>query len=442
MTSLDDSHDPSLRSFIAAANAADADFPIQNLPFAVVRRTGSKEEWRGAVAIGDQALDLAAVARLHLLSGPAAQAVQAAAEPTLNRLMAMGREARQALRLALSRLLAEDSPHEAVLRGCLLPLADVEYAVPARIGDYTDFYASMHHATNVGRLFRPDNPLLPNYKWVPIGYHGRASSIGVHGQRVRRPRGQVRGPDHTVPSLQPSRRLDYELELGLFIGAGNTLGTPIPISEAEDHCFGLCLLNDWSARDIQAWEYQPLGPFLSKNFATTISPWVITWEALAPFRIPFRRPGDDPEPLPYLTSHANSDSGALDMLVEVALETERMRADGKGPERISSARLAEAMYWTFAQLVTHHTVGGCNLSAGDLLGSGTLSGASPGSEGSLLELSQGGKRALMLTNGETRTFLEDGDAVVISARCERAGFRPIGFGPCRGEVLPADETTA
>lgn len=437
MLPINETHDPSLCSFVDAANAPEADFPLQNLPFGVIRRVGSKEDWRGAVAIGDQALDLAAVAKLHLLSGPAAQAVQAAAEPTLNRLMEMGRDAHAALRAALSRLLAEDSPHEGVLRGCLIPLAEVEHALPARIGDYTDFYASIHHATNVGRLFRPDNPLLPNYRWVPIGYHGRASSIRVSGQRFARPLGQVCGAGHTVPALQPSRRLDYELELGLFIGGGNPLGEPIPIEEAENHIFGLCLLNDWSARDLQAWEYQPLGPFLAKNFATTISPWIVTWEALAPFRVPFQRAEGEPEPLPYLTSLANTVAGALDLTLEVAIETARMRAQGLPAERLTSVRLADAMYWTLPQLITHHTVNGCNLVAGDLLGSGTLSGPTPGSQGALLELTEGGKKPLTLASGETRTFLEDGDAIVFTAWAERDGFRRIGLGQCRGEVLPA-----
>ncbi|MCS6996654.1 MAG: fumarylacetoacetase [Casimicrobiaceae bacterium] len=439
MFSINDTHDPSLRSFVASANEPGTDFPIQNLPFGVIRRAGSKEEWRGAVAIGDQALDLAAVAKLHLLSGLAAQAIQAAAEPTLNRFMEMGPEAHSALRAALSRLLAEGSPQEAVLRGCLIPLSEVEHAVPARIGDYTDFYASIHHATNVGRLFRPENPLLPNYRWVPIGYHGRASSIRVSGQRFPRPVGQVCPPGQSRPSLQASQRLDYELELGLFIGAGNVLGEPIPIEQAERHIFGLCLLNDWSARDLQAWEYQPLGPFLAKNFATTISPWIVTWEALAPFRAPFERAAGEPEPLPYLSSLSNTVTGALDLRLEVHLETARMRAEGRPPERLSATRLTESMYWTFAQLVTHHTVNGCNLQPGDLLGSGTLSGPTPGSQGALIELTEGGKRPLTLANGETRIFLEDGDAIMLSAWAEREGFVRIGLGSCRGELLPARE---
>ncbi len=438
--SLNDTHDPSLRSFLASANDAESDFPIQNLPFGVFRRAGSKEEFRGGVAIGDQILDLAALARLHLLSGLAAQAVQAAAESSLNRFMAMGQEAASALRAALSRLLAEGSPQEAVLRGCLITQAEAEYTLPARIGDYTDFYTSIHHATNVGRLFRPDNPLLPNYRWVPIGYHGRASSVQVSGHDFRRPMGQVCGAGHTVPVVQASRRLDYELELGLFIGRGNALGEPIPIQEAETHAFGLCLLNDWSARDLQAWEYQPLGPFLAKNFATTISPWIVTWEALAPFRVPFTRAAGEPEPLPYLSSLGNSVSGGLELRLEVSLETARMRENGEPAVRISQAQLSEAMYWTFAQLITHHTVNGCNLQAGDLLGSGTLSGPHPGSQGALLEITEGGKQALTLPNGETRTFLEDGDAIIMTARAEREGFVSIGFGKCLGQVLPAART--
>ncbi|MFN3630138.1 MAG: fumarylacetoacetase [Casimicrobiaceae bacterium] len=442
MLPINETHDAHLRSFVDAANRPDSDFPIQNLPFGVIRRAGSKEDWRGAVAIGDQALDLAALAKLHLLSGLAAQAVQAAAEPTLNRFMEMGCDAHSALRAALSRLLAENSPHEDVLRGCLVPLSEVEHAVPARIGDYTDFYASIHHASNVGRLFRPDNPLLPNYRWVPIGYHGRASSIRVSGQRFARPLGQICGPGQTVPTLQASRRLDYELELGVFIGSGNALGSPIPIEETEAHIFGLCLLNDWSARDIQAWEYQPLGPFLSKSFASTISPWIVTWEALAPFRVPFQRAEGEPEPLPYLTSLTNTVAGALDLTLEVAIETAAMRAAGQPPERLTRVRLPEAMYWTLPQLVAHHTVNGCNLMPGDLLGSGTLSGPNPGSQGALLELTGGGKKPLRLASGETRTFLEDGDAIVFTAWAEREGFRRIGLGSCRGEVAPAHNAPA
>jgi fumarylacetoacetase len=433
---VNETHDPKLRSFVVSANDGLTDFPIQNLPFCVFSRVDIHDAFRGGVAIGDQILDLAALAKMHLLSGLAAQAVQACAEPTLNRFMAMGRDAWSALRLALSRLLAQGSVHEGVLRACLVPQSEAEFALPAKIGDYTDFYASVHHATNVGKLFRPDNPLLPNYKWVPIGYHGRASSVGISGQQFHRPVGQVCGAGQTVPVLQPSKRLDYELEMGIFVGSANALGEPVSIEHAEDHVFGMCILNDWSARDIQGWEYQPLGPFLAKNFATTISPWIVTMEALAPYRSAFTRPADDPQPLPYLSSKENSASGTLDIALDVFLETAKHRAAKVAPHRLSHGNLRDAAYWTVAQLVTHHTVNGCNLQPGDLLGTGTMSGPTEGSQGALLEITEGGKKPVTLANGETRTFLEDGDVVIMRASCERDGAVRIGFGECRGEVLP------
>ena len=305
-----------------------------------------------------------------------------------------------------------------------------------RIGDYTDFYTGIHHATAVGKLFRPDNPLLPNYKWVPIGYHGRASSIGVSGQKFLRPWGQTKGLNEEAPVLRPSQRLDYELELGVFVGQGNALGEPIAIEQAEDHVFGLVLLNDWSARDLQAWESQPLGPFLAKNFASTISPWMVTLEALAPFRSPFVRAEGDPQPLPYLDSASNRAQGSLDVELEVLIQTQALRDAGLAPQRLSQSSYRDA-YWTIAQMITHHTVNGCNLQPGDLLGSGTQSGAQPEQAGSLLELSAGGKNPLTLANGETRTFLQDGDSIIMRAHCERSGFRRIGFGDCQGQVLAA-----
>ena len=325
--------------------------------------------------------------------------------------------------------------HTDKLRGCLVPQAQAEYAVPAEIGDYTDFFTSIHHATNVGKLFRPDNPLLPNYKWVPIGYHGRGSSIGVSGQSFPRPQGQKMPPGASEPVFGPSKRLDYELEIGIYIGVGNALGRPIPIAEAERHVFGLGLLNDWSARDIQAWEYQPLGPFLAKSFATTVSPWIVTLEALAPYRVEWTRPAADPQPLPYLDSPETRARGALDVQIETWLETAQMRAAGAAAARLSHSSMKHA-YWTIGQMVAHHTVNGCNLQPGDLFGSGTLSGPTAGEEGSLLELSVGGKRAVALGNGETRTFLEDGDCVILRAWCERDGCARIGFGDCRGTVGP------
>jgi fumarylacetoacetase len=439
MTTLNETHNPSLRSWLASANTADTDFPIQNLPFAVFRRQGSAEPFRGGVAIGDQIVDLAAVAGQGLLGGEAGAAAQAAASDTLNALMARGPAAWSALRAALSQALragAAAQQAQQAFTTCLVPQADAEYTVPARIGDYTDFYTSVHHATNIGRQFRPDNPLLPNYKWVPIGYHGRASSIGVSGQRFARPVGQTMPPGATEPRFGPCQRLDYELELGIFVGAGNPTGEPIPMDAAEQHVFGLCLLNDWSARDIQAWEYQPLGPFLSKNFATTISPWIVTLEALAPFRQPFSRPADDPQPLPDLQSAANSAQGALDLQLEVLLQTEPMRAQGQAAARLSHTSYRHA-YWTMAQLVAHHTVNGCNLQPGDLFGSGTLSGPTLDQAGALIELTVGGKQPVTLPNGQTRTYLEDGDTVVIKGWCEKPGAARIGFGRCSGTVLPA-----
>jgi fumarylacetoacetase len=433
---LNETHDPALRSWVASANRSGTDFPIQNLPFAVFRRRGSAEAWRGGVAIGEQIVDLAAVAQAGVFSGDVAQAAQAGAQDKLNALMALGQGAWSALRLALSRALREGSPQQAALQACLVPQAEAEYDLPARIGDYTDFYTSVHHATNIGKQFRPDNPLLPNYKWVPIGYHGRASSIVISGTDFHRPKGQLKKPDAEVPVLGASQRLDIELELGVFIGTGNALGDPIAITEAEQHVFGICLLNDWSARDIQGWEYQPLGPFLSKNFATSISPWVVTLEALAPYRTAFERPADDPQPLPYLDSPANRAAGAIDIQLEVGLQTQAMREAGLRDARISATSYRHA-YWTVAQMVTHHTVNGCNLQPGDLLGTGTLSGPTLDQAAALIELTLGGKQPLQLPNGESRTFLLDGDTVVLRGWCEKAGAARIGFGECWGTVLPA-----
>jgi fumarylacetoacetase len=433
---LDETHDPNLTSWIASANAPDSDFPIQNLPFGVFRRLGlavdaPAERFRIGVAIGDAVLDLAAVARTKSALADALRA--AFDEPvaaTLNAFMAKGPAAWTALRLALSRALRAGSPDAPALESCVVAQADVEHALPATIGDYTDFYASIHHATNIGKLFRPDNPLLPNYKWIPIGYHGRASTIGVSGESFVRPRGQTLPPDAKTPVVGPSKRLDYEFEVGIFIGVGND--APIPIAEAASHVFGLCILNDWSARDIQAWEYQPLGPFLSKSFATTISPWIVTMDALAPFRAQWGRPEGDPQPLPYLDAPVVREKGALDIRLEASLAT----AKSVAPMKISSTTFRHS-YWTIDQLVAHHTVNGCRLAAGDLFGSGTASGPTAGEAGALIELVEGGKKPLALPNGETRTFLEDGDTVILRAWCEAPGARRIGFGECRGTVLPA-----
>ncbi len=423
---LNETHDPALTSWVDSANAPGTDFPIQNLPFAVFRRKAGDDTFRGGVAIGDQVLDLRAAAPLL-----GAEAALAAAD-TFNAFMAAGPKAWSALRLALSRALRSGSAMQAQLERMLVAQADVAYAVPARIGDYTDFYTSVHHATNIGKLFRPDNPLLPNYKWVPIGYHGRASSIAVSPHAFRRPVAQTLPPGATVPMVQPSKRLDIELEMGVFIGPGNATGEPVTMADAESHVFGLVLFNDWSARDIQAWEYQPLGPFLSKNFASTISPWIVTLEALAPYRVPFTRPPGDPQPLPYLDSPANRERGALDVQLQVDLIA------GNTQATISRTSYRHA-YWTIAQMVAHHTVGGCNLQPGDLFGTGTLSGPGEGEAGALIEMTQGGKQPLELPGGVTRSFLEDGDTVVLRAWCERAGAARIGFGECRGTVLGASE---
>ncbi len=435
MTTLNHTHNPTARSWLASANQIGADFPVQNLPFCVFRRQGTGEPFRGGVAIGDQIVDLARLSASGALQGLAAEAAQAGAHATLNPLMALGPAAWQALRHGLFGLLQDGASSAVVdaVRGTLVPQAQVEYTVPAQIGDYTDFYTSVHHATNIGKQFRPDNPLLPNYKWVPIGYHGRVSSIGISGQSFRRPQGQIKTPDADVPVLAPSKRMDIELELGVFIGQGNEQGEPIGITDAEDHVFGICLLNDWSARDIQGWEYQPLGPFLSKNFATTLSPWIVTLEALAPYRVPFTRPEEDPQPLPYLDSEANRQGGSLDIQLQVGIQTARMREAGQADAQICRTSYRHA-YWTVAQMVAHHTVNGCNLQPGDLFGTGTLSGPTLDQAGALIELTQGGKNPVRLPNGESRTFLEDGDAVVIRGWCEKEGAARVGFGECRGTI--------
>ncbi len=431
-----ETHDPRLASWVDAANAPGADFPVQNLPFAVFRRRGSSETFRGGVAIGDQVLDLAAAHRADAFSGEAAGAAASCNAPSLNAFMALGPRAWSSLRLGLSRALREGSPQEQRLRGCLVPQGQAEFAVPAQIGDFTDFYASVHHALRVGKQFRPDNPLLPNYKWVPIAYHGRSSSIAVSGQSFPRPVGQTMPPGAEKPAFGPSKRLDYELEVGVFVGVGNESGQRVAIAEAERHVFGLCLLNDWSARDIQAWEYQPLGPFLAKNFATTISPWIVTLEALAPYRVAWTRDASDPQPLAYLDEPEQRTNGAIELELEAWLETPKMRDAGAEPARLSHTGFRHA-YWTIFQMVAHHTVNGCNLQSGDLLGSGTQSGPAPEEAGSLLELSAGGKQPVKLPAGESRTFLEDGDCLILRGWCEKPGAARVGLGECRATVLPA-----
>ncbi|MYN14607.1 fumarylacetoacetase [Pusillimonas sp. TS35] len=435
MTHLNETHDPSLQSWVAAANAPDNGFPIQNLPFGVFRPRNDGL-LRPGVAIGDQILDLAALAERHSWTGLAAEALDACQGDSLNNLMALGQAHWSALRLALSRALRSGSPLQSTLEPLLTPMNQAELALPARIGDYTDFYVSLHHATTVGKQFRPDNPLLPNYKWVPIGYHGRASSIGV-AQQFPRPKGQIRPQaEGGEPGFGPSQRLDYELELGVFIGTGNAQGEPIAIDDAEKHVFGLCILNDWSARDLQAWEYQPLGPFLAKNFASTISPWIVTLEALAPFRVPFTRGQGEPAPLPYLQAK-NAAEAAFDIELDVYLSTEQSRAKQAEPAHVSSSNFKDAAYWTVAQMVAHHTVNGCNLSAGDMLGTGTLSGPAAGQEGSLLESTAGGKQPLTLPWGEQRMFLQDNDEIILRAHARKPGYPTISLGEARGRVLPA-----
>ncbi len=436
MSALNATHDALLRSWLETANQPDSDFPIQNLPFGIFRRAGSQEPYRGGVAIGDQIVDLQALHLRRPFAGAAAQVLAAGTETSLNRLMSQTASALTEYRAALSGLLRSGSPWEAQLRADLVPQAAAQFDLPARIGNYTDFYTSIHHATAVGRLFRPTNPLTPNYRWMPIAYHGRASSIGVSEQAFYRPSGQSMPAGAERPEFGPSRRLDYELELGIFVGRGNPLGDAIPVASGEQHVFGLCLLNDWSARDLQSWEAQPLGPFLGKNFATTISPWVVTLEALAPFRAPLVRPSDEPAMLAYLDAPAVRESGAIDMALEVHLQSAAMRARGAPAERISRSNFRDA-YWTMAQMIAHHTVGGCNLLPGDLLGSGTQSGPAPQEAGSLLELSVGGSKPITLADGETRAFLADGDRVELRAACMRDGFARIGFGSAIGIVLPA-----
>ncbi len=436
MIPLNETHHPQLRSWVDSANAAGTDFPIQNLPFGVFRRYGSAETFRVGVAIGDQILDLTVAQSKSVFTGDADLAAQACCAPTLNGFMAMGPQAWSALRLALSRALREGYALQSALGTCLVAQVDAEFAVPAQIGDYTDFYTSVHHATNIGKLLRPDNPLLPNYKWVPIGYHGRSSSIGISGQDVRRPVSQVMRPGATEPVLAPSARMDYELEMGIFVGPGNALGEPVSMQQAEQHVFGMCLFNDWSARDVQGWEYQPLGPFLAKNFASTVSPWVVTLEALAPYRQAWTRAGGDPQPLPYLDSAELREQGAVNIELEVFLQSAAMREQGMAEHRLSHSNFRDA-YWSVSQMVAHHTVNGCNLQPGDLLGSGTQSGPAPDEAGSLMELSKGGKQTLTLPSGETRTFLEDGDMVVFRGTCTAPGAARIGFGEVRGTLLPA-----
>ena len=419
IATIDATHDAELRSWLESANEPATDFPIQNLPFGRFR-SADDMDWRIGVAIGDQVLDLR---RARLIE-----------THDMNRLMRLLPDVRASLRRAISEGLRAGSPNEAVLREALVPQAQLTVGLPCEIGDYTDFYIGIHHATAVGKLFRPDNPLLPNYKWVPIGYHGRASSLVVSGTEIARPQGQTEPGESGEPRFGPTRSLDYELEVAAFLGPGNRLGAPIPLAEAESHIVGLCLLNDWSARDVQKWEYQPLGPFLAKSFATSISPWVVTLEALAPYRVPaFARPAGDPQPLPHLANAEDREHGGFDLRLEVQLTTKAMRERGLPAFRVSHSNLRD-VYWTLAQMVAHHSSNGCNLRPGDLIASGTVSGPEPENRGCLIERTWRGTEPLALPSGEERRFLEPGDEVILRGHCEREGFARIGFGECSGVV--------
>ncbi len=422
MSEIDATNDPDLVSWVESARGSD--FPVQNLPLGIFSE--SKGRRRPGVAIGDYILDLAEIS--GLLDEEWRDDLS---QPVLNGWLARGRDDQRALRERLSELLTDERYRDDV-EPQLIGQSEVRMHVPCLVGDYTDFYVGIHHATNVGKQFRPDNPLLPNYKYVPIGYHGRASSVRASGEDVIRPSGQRKAPDADAPEYGPSRRLDYELELGLWIGRGNRLGDPIPIGEASEHIAGWCLLNDWSARDLQAWEYQPLGPFLAKNFLTSVSPWIVTSDALEPFRVPMPpRPQGDPEPLPYL----QGDNTTFAIQLEVTLSTARMRQEGITPKVLSRGAASAAMYWSAAQIVAHHSSNGCNLQPGDLIGTGTLSTDNDSGLGSLLEISRGGKQPIDLPGGESRSFLEDGDEVTLRAWCEGDGAVRIGFGQCVGKVV-------
>ena len=439
---MNETHDPSLTSWIESANAPDCDFPIQNLPFGVFARKGDAER-RVGVAIGDQIVDVGESLSANLWNGKARDVARWCDRPTMNELMQAPRDALSEFRARLSQLLSGSPGDNTVINplppGALVPMSEADLFLPAAIGDYTDFYASIYHATNVGKLFRPDNPLLPNYKHVPIAYHGRASSIVLSGTDVTRPKGQTVQGGSTNPAFGPTQMLDYEAEVGFFIGRGTALGETIPIDAAEDHLFGICLVNDWSARDIQSWEYQPLGPFLAKNFATTISPWVVTWEALEPYRVPaFFRPPADPQPLQYLSSEKDRNEGGLDLSIEVYIRSMLMREGRLRPFRLSQASFAD-IYWTPAQMVTHHASNGCSLKPGDLFASGTVSGPDAGSQGSMLELTRRGAEPVVLPTGEERKFLHDGDEIIMRAYFQREGAARIGLGECAGLIVASSK---
>jgi fumarylacetoacetase len=439
---VNETHDPALTSWIESANSPDTDFPIQNLPFGVFSRRGEVER-RVGVAIGDKIVDVAESLGANLWTGEARDVARWCDRPTLNELMQAPKDSLSRFRARLSELLAGTPGDEDAINplppGALVQMSDARMHAPAQIGDYTDFYASIYHATNVGKMFRPESPLLPNYKYVPIGYHGRASSIVLSGSDVKRPNGQSLPTGSTTPTFGPSQMLDYEAEVGFFVGKGNDLGDPIAIADAEEHLFGVCLVNDWSARDIQSWEYQPLGPFLSKSFATSISPWVVTWEALEPYRIPaFFRPPGDPAPLEYLSSDRDKNEGGIDLVIEVYIRSMMMREGHLRPSRLSAASLAD-MYWTPAQMLTHHTSNGCNLQPGDLFASGTVSGPERDSQGCMLELARRGAEPVALPTGEERKFLHDGDEIILRGYLRREGAARIGLGECSGLIVASPQ---
>jgi fumarylacetoacetase len=443
---INETHDPNLKSWIESANAPDTDFPIQNLPFCMFRAKESYDRPRLGFAIGDFVFDYELCREKEVLRRDEDYEI----EKSLGRLTydfsltsgieGISNEAFSSLRRRLIEAFRSDASEimQGKVKKVLVPISEIEFTVPFEIGDYTDFYCSIFHATNVGSMFRPDNPLLPNYKWLPIGYHGRASSIVISGTEIKRPKGQNRADAEQPPVFIPCKNLDYEMEVGFFVGQGNNLGESISIEDAEKHIFGLCLVNDWSARDIQAWEYQPLGPFLAKNFATSVSPFVVTMEALAPFRTKaFERPDGDPPPLEYLSSAANEQAGGFDVNLEVYIRTPKMRDENAEPFLLSRSNMKD-LYWTIGQMLTHHASNGCNLQTGDLMATGTVSGKSKDERGCLLELTWRGREPIQLPNGEERRFLEDGDEIIMKGFCEREGFRRIGFGECRGVILPAE----
>jgi len=442
---INETHDPNLKSWVESANDPNTDFPIQNLPLCIFNHGSFTNHSRVGIPIGDFILDYHSVLEEGLLveigSSEYKQFEGFAFEGNLNYLAEFRSDCLPQIRRQLIRIFSEGvdlTTQDKVKRHLYLRSESDFFDQPFEVNDYTDFYCSIYHATNVGSMFRPDNPLLPNYKYVPIGYHGRASSIVISGTDIKRPHGQNRSDAEAPPKFIPSKSLDYEMELGFFVGKGNELGTPIDIKDAEDHIFGVCLVNDWSARDIQAWEYQPLGPFLAKNFATTISPYVVTMEALAPFRTPaFERDADDPQPLEYLSDENNRKFGGLDINLEVYIQTEQMRARNIEPHKISRSNTKD-LYWTIGQMLTHHASNGCNLQTGDLMATGTVSGKEKSERGCLLEMTWRGTEPIDLPSGEQRRFLEDGDEIIMKGFCEREGFRRIGLGECRGKILPAD----